>query len=261
VKRYDKEKIMLKRQIATLIFTGALLLLCTVPAFAGGWAIVTLDDLPRTLNAGETVTLGFIVRQHGVTPVNLENVLLTATGPDGESLAFTARQVGEEGHYVVDVTLPSAGEWAWEIQPDWFAATAFAPIAVLDTAATAPPLLPTNVPRTFLSQWVTRIGRLGTNWFLGVESAMGATQLPVARVTQPVNNKIVSALMNDIAYGRALFIAKGCNACHLHDAALNTWSAEVGPDLTDYQLPADYLRAWLTDPKPSSSGPRCPTWA
>ncbi|MEZ4737218.1 MAG: hypothetical protein R3E79_59820 [Caldilineaceae bacterium] len=59
-------------------------------------------------------------------------------------------------------------------------------------------------------------------------------------------------------YGRALFIAKGCNTCHLHDEALNTWSTESGPNLSDYQNTAEYLRVWLKDPqaiKPTTEMP------
>jgi len=43
---------------------GALFLL--VPTtLAGGWAVVTLDELPAQVVAEKSVTIGFMVRQHG----------------------------------------------------------------------------------------------------------------------------------------------------------------------------------------------------
>jgi cytochrome c2 len=54
----------------------------------------------------------------------------------------------------------------------------------------------------------------------------------------------------DIAYGRALFLAKGCATCHHHAAVANSGAGPGGefPDLTTYRWNADYLRAWLRDP-------------
>ncbi len=235
---------MVKRQIVVFLLTSVLLLLGTAPALAGGWVLVTLDEVPHNLRAGETVTLGFTVRQHGIHPVNLANVVLTATGPAGESLAFNARQAGAEGHYLVDVTLPNAGDWVWEIKPDWFPTIQLAPISVID-----PPASTSRAPNPQLSQWIARIGTLVMNLFLGVDKETDAIALPLARVAQPVIYATTTEMENEVAYGRAIFMAKGCNTCHLHGAALNRWSIAVGPNLTGYQLPADYLRAWLKDPQ------------
>ena len=43
------------------------LLLSALMAHAGGWAVITVDDLPDYVEAAKPVTLSFIVRQHGVT--------------------------------------------------------------------------------------------------------------------------------------------------------------------------------------------------
>ncbi len=245
---------MQRQPIIALFFTAILFLFTTVPALAGGWAIVVLDEVPQSLAAGETIALGFSVRQHGVDPINLENVVLTATGPEGESLTFLARQEGAEGHYLVDVTLPSAGVWAWQIQPDWFKATDLAAITVSGAPAVAP-----AQPNPSLAQLVTRIGAWVLNWWVGVDTLLGATSQPT--VAQPVNaatSHATQGTTDAAAYGRAIFMAKGCNTCHLHGAALNTASIGVGPDLTGYQLPAAYLRLWLKDPqavKPATAMP------
>lgn len=260
---------MITRRISALLSGCILLLLLATPAKAGGWAVVTVDELPPYLQAGVPMTLGFIVRQHGQHPVNLEHVVLTATHlPKGETLTFTARQDGPTGHYVVEVLLPKAGNWDWSIQPDWFAPLPLLPLTVLETRTSLPSSLHTLLP------WgVTGLGALvlGSKalWphasayqpytpptLLGVSLVIGrlgwlglGAQLPSpATPVQP----------EPATYGRALFMAKGCNSCHLHDAALNTWSTEIGPNLTAYQKTTEYLRIWLKDPqaiKPNTAMP------
>jgi hypothetical protein len=139
----------------------AMLALVT-PALAGGWAVVTLDSLPREVRAGESIQVGFVVRQHGKTPTNRDlngNPLvpvLTATKQDkpgasqaqtADSIRVEARQQGPTGHYVADLTFSSAGSWAWQIalptfyvqdSPSGSNAAIFAPISVLPAAALAP---------------------------------------------------------------------------------------------------------------------------
>ena len=53
---------------------------------AGGWAVITVDDLPDSVEAAKPIPLSFMVRQHGMTPLvelydaeNLDRVL--ALGP------------------------------------------------------------------------------------------------------------------------------------------------------------------------------------
>ena len=36
----------------------------------------------------------------------------------GETVTAHARATGEGGHYTASMTLPTAGAWNWEIQPD-----------------------------------------------------------------------------------------------------------------------------------------------
>jgi hypothetical protein len=96
-----KEELMRQRQLVTLLISCIVFLLFATPAFAGGWAVVTVDELPQHLRAGEAAVLGFTVRQHGQHPVNLENVVLTATqAASRETVTFPAHQEGAEGHLV-----------------------------------------------------------------------------------------------------------------------------------------------------------------
>ncbi len=50
------------------------------------------------------------------------------------------------------------------------------------------------------------------------------------------------------AYGKTVFQAKGCAACHAH-AAVSSPSFEVGPSLTNYRADLAYLQRWLRDPQ------------
>ena len=63
----------------------------------------------------------------------------------------------------------------------------------------------------------------------------------------------------EIAYGQALFSAKGCVSCHHHAAVAGSGSfSEGNPDLTTFRWSADYLRTWLQNPwavKPATSMP------
>ena len=129
---------MLRRSIFALTLVALALLALAAPALAGGWAVVTLDRLPANVRAGETLRLGFMVRQHGKTPINDVTPYLRATRPGvSEILRVDARQEGRVGHFVLDVTFPSAGAWNWQIVPEPFEGTAFAPLTVLPAAAPA----------------------------------------------------------------------------------------------------------------------------
>lgn len=113
-------------------------------ALAGGWAVVTLDSLPVELRAGQTLSLGFMVRQHGVTPIDaafgtepLIPNLFASNTDSGESFHVDGRKQGPLGHFVVDVTFPSAGTWTWEIAPGPFAPTPLGQVTVLPAVATS----------------------------------------------------------------------------------------------------------------------------
>lgn len=125
-----------------LILTMTLLLLVGIvpAALAGGWAAVILDELPGEVHSGETQTIGFRVLQHGETPVHnlggdefpVEPLLVATEQTSGERIQAEAQPTKEIGHFVVRVTFPSEGTWAWSIEPRPFpAATEFEPLTVL----------------------------------------------------------------------------------------------------------------------------------
>lgn len=90
-------------------------------ASAGGWAISTLDELPNPI-AGKKIEVGFTIRQHGVTPVDMsEGVGIRITLADGTTNYFPAAGDGIVGHYVARVEFPAAGRYSWSIRQGMFA--------------------------------------------------------------------------------------------------------------------------------------------
>ena len=147
-----------KRTWALLAAVLLALLAGAAPAFAGGWALISLDAVPADVRAGQTQQIGFTVLQHGITPTNrsLDGStlvpVLTITPLDAEAgleaQEFSARPEGSTGHFVADVTFPVAGRWAWSIHlPTYIVQTnggsangaEFEPLTVLPPAPAAEP--------------------------------------------------------------------------------------------------------------------------
>lgn len=88
-------------------------------AVAGGVS-VALDQLPSDLQAGVPFTVGFAVRSlhdKRTTMSDLNPILTLTNVATNEKVTATATAEGAAGHYVVSITLPSAGNWQWEVQP------------------------------------------------------------------------------------------------------------------------------------------------
>jgi hypothetical protein len=127
----------------TLIVSVVVLLIALIagPVLAGGWAEVTMDNLPGEIHAGDSVRMSFMVLQHGKTPVHFLGdsdiavvpLISGANVKTGESVEFTAvADKSEVGRFYVDVVFPSDGEWSWTVTPNPLAgATEFAPLTIL----------------------------------------------------------------------------------------------------------------------------------
>ena len=71
-----------------------------------------MDAVPRDMRAGETYQIGYLIRQHGVTPVRDATPAVRITqGSTG--VVFPGRAEGAPGHYVSEITFPTDGEWSW----------------------------------------------------------------------------------------------------------------------------------------------------
>jgi hypothetical protein len=95
--------------------------LSVTPASAGGWAVSTVDALPVP-RAGMPVDVGFTIRQHGVRPVNVDDVGIELREGNGRTTFLPAEQQGAVGHYVARVVFPTDGGYRWAIRQGWFGA-------------------------------------------------------------------------------------------------------------------------------------------
>jgi len=112
------------RRLLALLFGSLMLaaLLPTAHVAAGGWAVTTLDEMPPAVRAGEVVPVGFVIRQHGVTPVAPDgDIGLEVHSPSGKVAYFAATPSGAVGHYVADVVFPERGTARWTAHQGWFA--------------------------------------------------------------------------------------------------------------------------------------------
>ena len=125
------------------------LLITTITVTAGGWAVITLDELPDQIAAGQSFTIGFTVRQHGRTlRDDLAPILRFNRSDAKDSLDFTAKREGDSGHYVASVTLPNDGQWKWKVDIEQFGMVTqdMSPLTVLAAApAPAKALSPTTI--------------------------------------------------------------------------------------------------------------------
>jgi hypothetical protein len=124
----------------TILILAAMLLL-VVPVMAGGWAVVTVDSLPKDVHAGDNIHLEFMVRQHGDKPVHsvdfmqgepLVPYLLARHSDTGQTIQVEAQPAEEVGRFTLDVVFPSEGSWQWQITPHPLEGTIqFEPLTVL----------------------------------------------------------------------------------------------------------------------------------
>jgi hypothetical protein len=136
-----------------ILLTIALLLALVPAVLAGGWAVITLDDMPGEIRAGEPWTLGFTVLQHGQTPVHdlgdgspIEPLLVAENPADGRRIEIMATPSKEVGHFTVEVTFPTEGAWEWTLFPNPLAGeTLFEPLTVLPAISVAPVAQPAVV--------------------------------------------------------------------------------------------------------------------
>jgi len=247
----------------------------TIPAFAGGWAVITLDELPSGAVAGEPLTVGFTVRQHGRT-------LMTGLAPKvvailgDKKLVFFAEAAGSLGHYNATLTLPKEGDWQWAIEA--FTMSQPMPglkVAAPGTAAANPTasgfpaaslllssLVPVSLvvlalgilaaiigfrrrsrPIIFLTALCLLVG------FALLSAGTGTTSRMEAQAKSQFSG---DASVSQVELGRQLFLAKGCITCHSNSKA--TRSSEYmtigmgAPDLSKFSASPEVLGLRLKDP-------------
>ncbi len=257
------------------------------PAFAGGWAVITLDELPSNVVAGEPLSIGFSVLQHGRTPMTDLHPTITAKLSSAETMSISAEPSGKPGHYAATLTFPKEGSWEWSIQ----AFTMDQPMPVLNVAASntasanqpatkvesqtasIPPLLIVRalvfgialVGLIFAFQRKSRLGGA----FAGLCLLIAAGTFMTGMITPNVEAQgkksselSIESSTSQVELGRQLFIAKGCITCHYHDRAADRseyWTIEMGaPDLSNFSASPEVLSIRLKDPVAAKSDTKMP---
>jgi len=264
---------MSHRSWLSVILALFLASLAATPAAAGGWAVVTLDELPTDVVAGLPVEIGFMVLQHGRTPTEgLSPVIIARHLDTSEAVRVEAVSSGDPGHYAATLTLPTPGEWSWKI--DAFSTVSMPSLQV--TGSDQPAGVSSS---SLLSVWVSVLmiamatlvlvisimRRVRWGYGLAVAIAlMGVVAFLFASVPFKQGNQPAQAAApssGQVEVGQALFIAKGCTTCHLNgnvDPRYVDFSTELGPNLTQFEAAPEYLRLWLKDPqaiKPNTEMP------
>ncbi|MCB0197547.1 MAG: hypothetical protein KDJ65_36715 [Anaerolineae bacterium] len=245
--------------LISFIALAALLWLLAAQAQAGGWAVITLDHLPETPTANQPFEVSFMVRQHGVRPMESLTPQVTATHVDsGETVEVTADAQADVGHYLATLTLPHAGKWHWSIQ----AFTMDSAMPDLDVWVEASPRT-TSLGSPFGPIGMGVIGLVGMVgstvlwwrkrvWWTSL-LALTAGTIGTMGIVMTVNQNVAEAepppLADETELGDRLFVAKGCFTCHYHDSIeTDNPSLHTGPNLTTFTTSPEYLRLWLKNP-------------
>ena len=283
---------MFTRSRISLILVLLASLIFAAPAFAGGWAVITLDEMPSNVVAGEPLTIGFTVLQHGRTPMVGLTPTITANLYKDQEFVVKAEPEGKTGHYTATVTFPKEGEWRWSIQAFTMDQTmpmlsVAAPIAAEVSAPNAAKTEPAPVsasPTVVVSVAVLVLGLVGA--VIGIRRrnrlVLGLTALCLvvgtvllaagAGTTSEVEAQSKSEAdavkaadapsLAEVELGKDLFIAKGCITCHYNSRAGSSseyWTIEMGaPNLSNYSSDPQILFIRLKDPSAAKSDSKMP---
>ena len=257
----------------TLLFAFVVVL----PVFAGGWAVITLDELPTDVVAGKSLTIGFMVLQHGRTPMTDLKPTVTAKLPKGEQLTFFAAPEGKPGHYTAILTFPQDGNWEWSIQAFTMhqkmpvlnvsassTGTVSQPVAKSEPSATSISLLSiigvVAVAVGFVGLVVAlrnksrfTLGLTIVCLLIGVASLITVSASPVKVEAQTSSESANISSPSQVDLGQQLFVAKGCITCHVNTKVTNSqdyWTIGFGgaTNLSNFSAHPDVLRMRLKDP-------------
>jgi hypothetical protein len=268
---------MFSRSFISLGIAVLLALAFIPPVLAGGWAVITLDELPTDVVAGEPLTIGFTVRQHGVTPMNGLDPTVTTVLSNEEQFIVVAKSDDQPGHYTATLTFPKEGNWEWSIQ----AFSMDQPMPALKVAAIQPasptkpkparidPLLVSRalvfgiaviaLVRAFQRRSRFAGALAGLCLILGIGSFMLRATTPEVEAQGKESSK---SALSQAELGRQLFLAKGCITCHMNSRAADKneyWTIEIGaPDLSNYSAHHDVLFIRLKDPSAAKSDAKMP---
>lgn len=129
---------MLQRALPFAVVTA--LTLTIADTHAGGWAVVTVENLPEQFVAGKPTTLTFSVRQHGIRLVPGLTATASARLRDKQIDAIASR-AEQPGYYAASFTLPEPGRWTISIHSGFGASgITLMPIDAVASSATPAPV-------------------------------------------------------------------------------------------------------------------------
>ncbi len=278
---------MISKFRISLVLALLLTLAIAVPVYAGGWAVITLDELPTGVIAGELFTVGFTVLQHGITPMTDLDPTILAVSPDGEKFIVLAKPEGKPGHYAATLTFPTKGKWNWTIQ----AFTMEQKMPVLSVAAPsiasapgikAEPVKESSTSLSLIVRWLALgLGLIGLTLAfrrksrlavaltalcltVGIGLFITGSAVPAVEAgsESPVKVANVESL-SQVELGQQLFVAKGCITCHTNAKVSNSsdyWTIDFtgATNLTNFSASPEILRIRLKNPKDAKSDTQMP---
>jgi len=261
-------------------------LILAIPVFAGGWAVITLDELPMDVVAGEPLTVGFTVLQHGRTPMDGLEPTVTAHLYKEEFFEVEAEPSGKPGHYTATLTFPKEGEWRWYINA--FSMEQLMPVlsvaAPVASASNQPVVKSGPATASISPLLIVRAAAFGIglaalafafrrrNRFavaltvlcllVGIGSFVTVPAVPAVEAQSKSSSDVVSgASISQVELGRKLFVAKGCITCHANNKvarAAEYWVIDAGPNLSNFSASPEVLFIRLKDPSSAKSDTQMP---
>lgn len=272
-------------------FALILSLIFTIPVFAGGWAVITLDELPTDVVAGEEFTIGFMVLQHGRTPMTNLTPIITGSLDKDTQFKVMAEEEGKPGHYTATLTFSKEGEWNWMIEA--FSMQQKMPMLNVSASKVAVVTEPESVTKTatqtaispnFIFAILTLVIGLASLFIafqrkskvavtitalclmIGFALTLAGTTVPEVEAqseSAPVESKSSDETLSQVEYGRQLFIVKGCITCHYNSRAASSseyWTIEVtgATNLSNFSAAPLVLEMRLKDPTSVNSNSQMP---
>jgi mono/diheme cytochrome c family protein len=126
------------RRVLGVLAAGAVLM-AAAPATYGGWAVITVEDVPAQLAAGQPTRLAFTILQHGRDPMRGLKPTVTVTPVGARRGEQVRAEAGSKaGQYVATITPRAVGTVRIAIDANWHEArTELLPIPVVARVAQA----------------------------------------------------------------------------------------------------------------------------
>ena len=126
--------------LTTCAVVGLLSIICPAHVAAGGWAVTSLDPFEQPV-AGQPVTIGFTILQHGVTPVQVEGagIRVFQNGSTGEFFPAVHDGDGRVGHYTARLLFPREGTFTWLVEQGFFGPQDLGQITIATSSAAPAP--------------------------------------------------------------------------------------------------------------------------